>query len=45
MLSLEDLEDIKDDDQEIVCHFCNNKQYISAKEIRGLITKTNAHRN
>ena len=45
MLSLEDLENIKDEDQEIVCHFCNNKQYISAQEIRGLITKTKAHRN
>lgn len=45
MLSLEDLEDLKDDGQEIVCHFCNNKEYISAQEIRGLITKAKAKRN
>ena len=41
----EDLEDLKDDVQEIVCHFCNNKEYISAEEIRGLITKAKAQRN
>ncbi|MBK97289.1 MAG: Hsp33 family molecular chaperone HslO [Balneola sp.] len=45
MLSLEDLEDIKYNDQEIVCHFCNNKQYITAQEIRELITKAKANRN
>lgn len=45
MLSLEDLDDLKDEGQEIVCHFCNNKEYISSDEIRTIITEAKAKRN
>lgn len=45
MLSLEDLNDLKDEGQEIVCHFCNNKEYISSDEIRTIITEAKAKRN
>ena len=44
MLSLEDLEDIKDDDQEIVCHFVITNNIFCSRNPR-IDHQTKAHRN
>ncbi|MEX0594397.1 MAG: Hsp33 family molecular chaperone HslO [Balneolaceae bacterium] len=45
MLSLEDLQEMQGEGQEIVCHFCNEKVQVSASEVERLINEAQAKRN
>jgi len=45
MLSLDDLKDLKGEKQEMVCHYCNNREYVSAKQIEELLTEAQAKMN
>ncbi len=45
MLSYEDLKDISDEGQELVCHFCNEHYQITKDEIEDLLLKTKAKMN
>ena len=45
MLNLNDLKDLEGDAQEIVCHYCNNKEEISKEEIATLISEAQAKLN
>ncbi|MFN1835081.1 Hsp33 family molecular chaperone HslO [Balneola sp. MJW-20] len=45
MLSFDDLKDLEGESQEIVCHYCNNKEVFSKEEIEKLITKAQAKLN
>lgn len=45
MLNYDDLKDMKNDSQEIVCQYCNNKENISKEEISELITAAKAKLN
>ena len=45
MLSIEDLKDLKGESQEVVCHYCNNREHITKDEIASLITDAQARLN
>ncbi len=45
MLNLNDLKDLEGETQEIVCHYCNNKEEISKEEIATLISEAQAKLN
>jgi len=45
MLSYEDLREMEGEDQEIVCHFCNNRVSVTAGEIRQLVSAARAKLN
>ncbi len=45
MLTLNDLKDLEGESQEIVCHYCNNKEEISKEEIAKLISEAQAKLN
>lgn len=45
MLGYEDLEEISDEGQELVCHFCNEHYNITKKEIEDLLQQTKAKLN
>lgn len=45
MLGYEDLKEISDEGQELVCHFCNEHYHISKKEIDNLLQETKAKMN
>lgn len=45
MLSLEDLQEMQGEGQEIVCHFCNEKVHVSADEVERLVNEAQAKRN
>ena len=45
MLSIDDLKDLKGESQEIVCHYCNNREHITKEEIASLITDAQARLN
>ncbi len=45
MLSFEDLKDMEGESQEVVCHYCNNKEEISKEDISRLITEAQAKLN
>lgn len=45
MLSYEDLKDISDEGQELVCHFCNEHYQITKDEIEDLLLQTKAKMN
>lgn len=45
MLSINDLKNLKGESQEIACHYCNNREYITKEEIASLITNAQARLN
>jgi molecular chaperone Hsp33 len=45
MLNHDDLKDMKDESQEIVCQYCNNRENISKEEIAALISTSQAKMN
>lgn len=45
MLSMEDLKDMEGEGQEVVCHYCNKKEFISKDEVEKIITETQAKMN
>lgn len=45
MLSYDDLKEMDGETQEIVCHYCNNKEEITKEEISNLITEAKAKLN
>lgn len=45
MLSYDDLKDMEGESQEVVCHYCNNKEEISKEDIAKLITEAQAKLN
>ena len=45
MLSYDDLKDMEGEAQEVVCHYCNNKELISKEDIAKLITTAQAKLN
>jgi len=45
MLSYEDLKEMENDSQEVVCHYCNNKMVIPKKEIGEFIKTAKAKMN
>lgn len=45
MLSYEDLKEISDEGQELVCHFCNEHYQITKNEIEDLLLQTKAKMN
>lgn len=45
MLSIDDLESMKDTPQELVCHYCNKKYLITSTEINGLVSQLKAKMN
>lgn len=45
MLGYEDLKEISDEGQELVCHFCNEHYHISKEEIEDLVQATKAKMN
>lgn len=45
MLSIEDLESMKDSSQELVCHYCNKKYLITPNEIQGIYSQLKAKMN
>ncbi|MTI88478.1 MAG: Hsp33 family molecular chaperone HslO [Balneolaceae bacterium] len=45
MLSMDDLKDMKGEGQEVVCHYCNKKEFISKEEVAKIITETQAKMN
>ena len=45
LLGYEDLKEISDEGQELVCHFCNEHYHVSKKEIENLLQETKAKMN
>lgn len=45
MLGPKDLEEISDEGQELVCHFCNEKYHVTKQEIKDLLMETKAKMN
>ena len=45
MLTIDDLKEMEGEEQEIVCHYCNNHEYVSKEEIEQLITQAQAKLN
>jgi molecular chaperone Hsp33 len=45
LLSYNDLKEISDDGQELVCHFCNEHYYVTKEEIEDLLIQTKAKMN
>jgi molecular chaperone Hsp33 len=45
MLSYEELKDISDEGQELVCHFCNEHYHITKREIEDMLQETKAKMN
>ncbi len=45
LVSLEDLEEMKDDGQELVCHFCGERYNVSRDEIRKIISDAKVRMN
>lgn len=45
MISLEDLEDMEDEGQELVCHYCNESYQISKSEIAEIISEARVKMN
>lgn len=45
MLNYNDLKEISDDGQELVCHFCNEHYYVSKEEIEDILIQTKAKMN
>ncbi|SMO34942.1 Hsp33 family molecular chaperone HslO [Fodinibius sediminis] len=45
MLGPEDLQEISDEGQELVCHFCNEQYQVSKSEIKELLMQTKAKMN
>ena len=45
MLSYNDLKDISDDGQELVCHFCNEHYYVTQQEIEDIMIQSKARMN
>lgn len=45
MLSYEDLKEISDDGQELVCHFCNEHYHVSRDEIEDILMQAKAKMN
>lgn len=45
MLSIGDLESMKDSSQELVCHYCNKKYLITSNEINGLVSQLKVKMN
>lgn len=45
MLNYEDLKEISDEGQELVCHFCNERYSVTQQEIEDLLIKTKAKMN
>lgn len=45
MLGFEDLKEISDEGQELVCHFCNERYNVTADEIEDLVEETKAKMN
>lgn len=45
MLTMDDLKEMEGESQEVVCHYCNNKEQISRQEITQLITDARARLN
>ncbi len=45
MLNVSDLKEMEGERQEIVCHYCNNHEYVSKEEISRLITEAQAKLN
>jgi molecular chaperone Hsp33 len=45
MLGYQDLKEISDEGQELVCHFCNEHYNISKTEIEELLIETKARMN
>lgn len=45
LLSFDDLKEMEGESQEIVCHYCNNREKISKNEIASLIAKAQAKLN
>lgn len=45
MLDFEELKEISDDGQELVCHFCNEHYHVSQNEIEELLTQVKAKMN
>lgn len=45
LVSLEDLEEMKDDGQELVCHFCGERYNVSRDEIREIISDAKVRMN
>lgn len=45
MLGYEDLKEISDEGQELVCHFCNEHYHVSKAEIEELLQETKARMN
>lgn len=45
MLSYNDLKEISDEGQELVCHFCNEHYYVTKKEMEDILTQTKVKMN
>ncbi len=45
MLNIDDLKDMEGESQEIVCHYCNNREEISKEDIAKLISEAQAKLN
>ena len=45
MLNYEDLKEISDDGQELVCHFCNEHYYVSKEEIEDILQQQKVRMN
>ncbi len=45
LVNLEELEDMKDDGQELVCHYCGEKYQVSREEIRQIISDAKVRMN
>lgn len=45
MLNYNDLKEISDEGQELVCHFCNEHYYVSREEIEDILIQTKAKMN
>ncbi len=45
MLSYNDLKEISDEGQELVCHFCNEHYYVTKEEIEDILIQTKAKMN
>ncbi len=45
MLGYEDLKEISDEGQDLICHFCNKKYHVAKEEIEELLLNTKARMN
>lgn len=45
MLTIDDLKEMEGEQQEMVCHYCNKREYVSKEEIEQLITQAQAKLN